>query len=86
MSWKSLETKEFALNAKTDPHGWIQWKGTDVCMDVHCKCGHHSHIDGDFIYFLECPKCGTVYELNGHIQLIERNREEIDFPIHKAEN
>jgi len=22
------------------PHGWVQWKGTDVCMDVHCACGH----------------------------------------------
>ena len=24
---------------KDKPHGWIQWKGTGVCMDVHCKCG-----------------------------------------------
>lgn len=27
------------------PTGFIQWKGTDVCMDVYCKCGYHSHID-----------------------------------------
>lgn len=21
------------------PHGWIQWKGTNVCLDYHCVCG-----------------------------------------------
>jgi hypothetical protein len=53
------------------PHGWVQWKGTDVCMDVYCKCGHHSHIDAYFAYHVKCPKCGTVYMCNGHIELIE---------------
>ena len=60
------------------PHGWIQWKGTDVCMDVYCKCGCHSHIDADFVYFVynvKCPECGTVYMCNGHIELIELNEE-----------
>ena len=56
---------------KGKPHGWIQWKGTDVCMDVYCKCGKHSHIDADFAYNVKCPSCGTVYECNGHIELIE---------------
>ena len=60
---------------KDKPHGWVQWKGTDVCMDVHCKCGHHSHIDADFAYFVKCPKCGTVYMCNGHIELIEVEQE-----------
>ncbi len=53
------------------PHGWIQWKGTDVCMDVHCKCGELTHIDGDFVYSVKCPACGTSYHCNGHIELIE---------------
>ncbi len=53
------------------PHGWIQWKGTDVCMDIHCKCGQHSHYDGDFLYHVQCPACKTVYMCNGHIELIE---------------
>lgn len=53
------------------PHGWIQWKGTDVCMDIHCKCGELSHIDADFAYHVKCPNCGTVYMCNGHIELIE---------------
>lgn len=36
------------------PHGWIQWKGTSVCMDVHCACGAHGHVDADFAYTLKC--------------------------------
>jgi hypothetical protein len=53
------------------PHAWIQWKGTDVCMDVYCKCGGGCHIDADFAYYVKCPICGTVYMCNGHIELIE---------------
>jgi len=57
------------------PHGWIQWKGTDVCMDIHCKCGQHSHIDAEFAYHVKCPACGTVYLCNGHIELIEMQEQ-----------
>lgn len=53
------------------PSGWLQWKGTDVCMDIYCKCGYHSHYDGDFTYHIECPKCKTIYYCNGHIEFIE---------------
>lgn len=52
-----------------EPHGWIQWKGTNVCMDVHCECGEHTHFDGDFCYYIKCGKCGAVYECDGHIRL-----------------
>lgn len=57
------------------PHGWIQWKGTDVCMDVYCKCGDQFHIDSYFAYHVKCPSCGTVYFCNGHIELIELKTE-----------
>lgn len=60
------------------PHGWIQWKGTDVCMDVHCECGYHSHIDADFAYSVKCPACGSVYACNGHIELIKLIDEKSD--------
>ncbi len=74
---KAIELKAFqspliSFNINTDPHGSIQWKGSEIVMDVHCDCGTVSHIDGDFVYFLRCPSCGTVYELNGFIQLIKR--------------
>ena len=64
-AWKLQETFE------GKPHGWIQWKGTTVCMDVHCKCGASTHIDDDFAYHVKCCKCGAVYFCNGHIEFIE---------------
>lgn len=57
------------------PHGWIQWKGTNVCMDVHCECGELTHIDCDFVYFVKCCKCNKKYFVNGHVQLIEISEE-----------
>lgn len=67
--WDIQETYE------DKPHGWIQWKGTDVCMDVYCKCGAQYHIDETFAYNIKCPKCGTVYACNGHIEFIELEEE-----------
>lgn len=54
-----------------DPHGWIQWKGTDVCMDLHCKCGAHLHVDTDFFYYFTCGRCGTVYAVGATVRLVE---------------
>lgn len=59
------------------PHGWIQWKGTDVCMDVHCECGHHGHFDGDFFYNYVCPECGTHYAVGQVVKLIKLTPEQI---------
>jgi hypothetical protein len=59
------------------PHGWIQWKGTSVCMDVFCSCGASLHVDGYFAYFLRCPVCKTVFECNGHVQLVPRTEEDV---------
>lgn len=68
-AWEMQET----YNGK--PHGWVQWKGTDVCMDVHCKCGALTHVDADFTYYVKCSACGTVYMCNGHIEFIELKEE-----------
>lgn len=68
----SLKNTKIELDITKDSHGWIQFKGTDLCMDIHCKCGYFGHIDDDFVYYIQCPMCKTVYELNGHIQFIER--------------
>lgn len=57
------------------PRGWIQWKGTDVCMDLHCKCGAHCHIDAWFVYGWRCPHCKTVYMCNAHVEMIEVTNE-----------
>ena len=45
------------------PSAYIQWKGTDVCMDFHCECGSRYHFDGEFAYTVKCPKCSTVWEM-----------------------
>jgi hypothetical protein len=43
---------------------FIQWKGTDVCMDLHCPaCSYHNHYDGYFAYIVQCAKCKALYKL-----------------------
>lgn len=50
---------------------FIQWKGTDVCMDVDCpnpECHDGGgHFDGDFAYFLRCYSCGAIIKLGSHV-------------------
>ena len=53
------------------PHIWIQWKGTEVCADIHCKCGYFGHYDGDFLYYFQCPACQTVWEVGTHVPIYE---------------
>jgi len=52
------------------PHGWIQWKGTTVCVDLNCSCGGDWHIDDEFMYYVRCPTCKTVYYVSGYIELV----------------
>lgn len=55
------------------PHAFIQWKGTDVCLDFHCVCDYESntgdfgHFDGYFAYRIKCDKCGRVWEMPWHV-------------------
>ena len=58
------------------PSGWIQYKGTDLCMDIRCDCGELHHIDGEFIYFIKCP-CGNVYAVGQSVRLYKMNEEQI---------
>lgn len=62
------------LTAETElegPHGWIQWKGTNVCIDLRCKCGHLGHVDDEFFYGYQCPACGTKYHVGAYVKLVE---------------
>lgn len=63
-------------NPETDSHGWIQWKGTSVCIDIHCECGCHSHIDADFMYYVSCPECKRKFAVGQNIKLIPLNDEQ----------
>lgn len=53
---------------------FIQWKGTDLCMDFHCPaCGEHSHYDGMFAYHIKCGECEAVFKMPSEIgPLLER--------------
>ena len=51
------------------PSAWIQWQGTQVCMDIQCACGRMSHVDAEFCFHVKCPSCGATYECDPHITL-----------------
>lgn len=61
---------------KGTPHGWVQWKGTNVCIDLHCACGAHGHIDAEFFYEYECKGCGRKYAVSPYVRLIELTPEQ----------
>lgn len=48
---------------------YVQWQGTQACMDLHCSnCGTHSHIHTRYHMEVACVGCGTRYAL-GRVQL-----------------
>src|SRR5688572_30638924 len=63
---RSLE-KGFTYDDVKEPHAFVQWKGTDVCMDFRCECGANCHFDGGFAYTVKCPHCETVWEMPWNI-------------------
>ena len=64
-------------NTMGSPSTYIQWKGTDVCMDVRCVCGAHGHIDAEFAYYIECGACHRVYETGTEVTLTETDRAKV---------
>lgn len=50
---------------------FIQWKGTDVCLDVYCPCGADVHFDGMFAYAVRCWSCQRVWSLPSMLILVE---------------
>ena len=53
---------------------FLQWKGTDVCLDFDCECGWSTHYDGFFAYTVECPNCETVWEAPDYISYRKSQR------------
>ena len=76
--WDRQEAHPARKAVAAGPHGWVQWKGTDVCMDLHCICGAHGHVDADFVYTVKCHHCGRVYDVAGDVLLVEVPPEEHD--------
>jgi ribosomal protein S27E len=46
---------------------FIQWKGTEVCMDFRCPCGAEGHVDASFAYYVRCHGCGAIYEMGTQV-------------------
>ena len=46
---------------------FIQWKGTELCIDFDCVCGAHNHYDGEFAYYIECWHCHRRFEMPSDI-------------------
>ena len=61
---------------KNISHGWIQWKGTNVCIDLHCECGMAEHYDGEFFYYWSC-KCGKSYAVGQNVKLIKLTENQV---------
>lgn len=71
-----MSTFYLSADSLTDPHAWIQWKGTDVCADAHCACGEVGHVDAEFFYNYRCRACGRVYEVGSSVRLYELTPEQ----------
>jgi len=56
---------------------FIQWKGTDVCMDLKFDCGCDLHVDAEFAYFVKCLH-GHVYQLGTQVNVRRITDEELD--------
>lgn len=59
--------------ASDAPSVFIQWKGTDVCLDFYCVCGMQSHLDSDFVYALKCSFCGRIFDMPCHLPVKEQS-------------
>ena len=72
MNWPTNE------NPFKDHYGLIQWKGTDVCMDIQCSCGESTHVDGDFAYVIQCCACNKFWMPNPHVKLHKIQESDIE--------
>lgn len=68
--WGQYYDWAFKECAMPKPFGSIQWKGTNVCMDLHCTCGAHFHMDTDFLYQVICPKCKQLFAVGWFVKLM----------------
>lgn len=59
----------------TPPQVFIQYKGTDICLDLRCPCGVLGHFDGYFAYAIECGACGRKFTLPTTLELLPWNED-----------
>lgn len=76
LNYDAIYSQDFGGRTPTEPYGWIQWKGTDVCIDLRCACGHSGHVDADFFYYYRCPACQRLYAVGQNVKLIALTPEQ----------
>jgi len=52
------------------PYAFVQWKGTDACVDINCSCGELTHLDADMPFGVRCPYCKRVWKLGVYVSLL----------------
>jgi len=82
--YKRVESEEPNIEGRS--WGGIQWKGTDVCMDVYCECGCHGHVDGDFFYYYRCPGCKRLFAVGQRVHIIPLTEEETEYVEKERDN
>ncbi|WP_091739787.1 hypothetical protein [Phenylobacterium immobile] len=79
----SPDDKWFDLTSEHEgTQAFIQWKGTDVCMDFYCDCGAEPHVDGFFASNVKCFQCGTIWQMP--TMLFPRKVEEPQSPVYET--
>lgn len=77
MNYSNFCDQVYSQDFKRDgPNVYIQWKGTQACIDLYCSCGLHGHVHTEYSWFYECA-CGKKYALGETVKLIELNEEQI---------
>lgn len=88
MTWYDHLRNGDPIPSKGEPFGLIQWKGTNVCIDIHCACGRHEHLDAEFCYAYRCPGCGRLFALASVVRLVPLPEEcavELEHATHPRE-
>lgn len=76
MTQEDLRWRRISAARPVGPVVFIQWKGTDVCADLHCECGERGHYDGDFMYRVRCAHCGQLYDVGCYASLVTVAKED----------
>ena len=56
---------------------FIQWKGSDVTMEVECLCGESFAKTGEFAYQADCPHCCRHYQVDSHMRISNATPEQL---------
>ena len=77
--WRLLVSRTVGLDKPPEdaPYGYVQWKGTDACLDLKCTCGALTHLDGERAYVIKCVKCGRVFWVQPYVLMTELEGENL---------